>query len=113
MLIIGFGTAYFTKPSFTTTQVSIATIAKTQDAYLLRCVVTNHVEEGLYYTNSYTGYPTTSTYTYLKSNFTTVTSVQEIPGYTTSTSITVNFSGTTTGPPITEWDSTVCTWLPG
>lgn len=132
-LIAGAGIAYFwtptnpsettTKTYTTTTTLNEGTITTTLNegtitttlnggSNLVKCVVVYYeVDAAGFVMSSSTSYGST-TFSYQISNYTTITSIEQAVGYTTSTSVTLSDTSTHTGPVIASWDGTECTWVP-
>ena len=134
-LIAGAGIAYFwtpTNPSETTTKtytitttlnggtitttLNGGTITTTLNggSNLVKCVVVYYeVDAAEFLTSSSTSYGS-ATRSYQISNYTTITSIEQAVGYTTSTRVLLYESRTSThtGPVIASWDGTECTWVP-
>jgi hypothetical protein len=116
-LIAGAGIAYFWipfSPSETTTKTYTMTTTLNQGSNLVKCVIVYYeVDAAEFVMSSSTSYGST-TLSHEISNYTSVTSVEETVGYSTSTSVTLVMSGTSahTGPVIASWDVTECTWVP-
>ena len=122
MLLVGFGTGFYLKPSSTetTTELSTTTLSPTTYtttvtaglSYRLSCVVTYYEVDAIeYITTSGQTVDTSTTRSQFVTSYTTNTSIGQIAGYTTSTSTSVVGTTKTTGPLEGAWTSTVCTWL--
>ena len=98
----------------TTTETYTITATLNQGSNLVVCVVVYYeVDAAELLVSSSTSYGST-TFSHQVSNYTTITSVEQPVGYATSASMTVVMSGisTHTGPVISSWDETKCTWVP-
>lgn len=113
-LIAGAGIVYSwtrTNPSETTTRTDTITTTLNQGSNLVKCVVVYYEVDAAEFLGSSSTYYGSTTRSTQISSYTTITSVEQTVGYTTSTRVSLSDTLTHIGPALASWDGTECAWV--